>query len=57
MHVNYENEYWEVLNPPARVTVMIELRESRPNKKIDIRNCSTDEVKTVSLGDVKFDGE
>ena len=57
MHVYYEESCWKVIKQPVRDSLLAELRDSCPWKKIDIKNCSTDEVKTVSLKDVEFDGE
>lgn len=51
-HVTYKNEAYVMVNPPGEIA---QLKKSCPNKQIEIR--SNGQTKTVSLGELRLDGE
>ena len=56
MCVYYRNERWKIINQPVRDSLMLELKDSNGDMRINIQSCSdSKKQKIVSLREVKLD--
>lgn len=56
LYVLHKGERWKVINQPVRTSLMLELQESCPGKRIMIQHsCDPRKVEQVFLGKVILD--